>query len=131
MRAQWSDARSQVPSYISGHISQHCGVLDKYIVYQTGEYEYQGLVIKAVGQNQLFTYTRTSNYNQWDVQIGQTLDETYYVSHDLYTCSNLGYGTTVVPPSWALTETLSMAVIACAISIRWLVFPWFERRCRR
>lgn len=131
MKAQWSDSRTVVPTYISSHIAGKCGILDRYVVYQTGEYEYQGIVIKLVGKGELYTYTRSSNYSQWDVSSQETMDYSYSVQHELYVCSTMGLGTVVAPPSWDYTVTLSIAVIACAVSIRWLVFPWIERRCRR
>lgn len=129
MKTQLSDASLPTSSNLNYVLSQ-CGIFDKYIMYDTGDYEEQAMIWRVNGDIDLYTFTRSSsNYSsRWEVEktVG---DGTYSVINPLYV-----YGSEVgiyqTPPKAIMANTwASMSV--CVVLILSVVFPiLFRKGCK-
>lgn len=129
MKNQWRDANTPTTSNLNYVLSQ-CGIFDRYIMYDTGEYEEQAMIWRPNGDIDLYTFTRTtSNYNsRWVVTKSQG-DGTYSVHNELYV-NGTDVGLYVAPPCvWTATCWASMGI--CGAILLSVVFPiLFRKGCK-
>lgn len=130
MKNQIADASLPTTSNLNYVLSQ-CGIFDKYIMYDTGDYEEQAMVWKPNGDIILYTFTRTSTsgYNtRWTVDVSSG-DGTYSINNPVYVYGS-EEGVFVAPPKLQSANTIaSMSV--CVVLILSIVFPiLFRKGCR-
>lgn len=129
MKNQWSDASLPTSSNLNYVLSQ-CGIFDRYIMYDTGEYEEQAMIWRVNGDIDLYTFTRgTSSYNsRWSVSVSDG-DGTYQVNNPVYV-----YGSEVgiyqVPPKVTTANTWASMTLSVVVILS-VVFPiLFRKGCK-
>lgn len=129
MKNQYNEGSLPTSSNLNYVLSQ-CGIFDKYIMYDTGEYEEQAMVWRVNGDIDLYTFTRgSSSYNsRWSVSVSDG-DGTYQVVNPLYV-----YGSEVgiyqVSPKVTTANTWA-SMSLCVVVVLSVVFPiLFRKGCR-
>lgn len=129
MKEQYSEANAPTTANLNYVLSQ-CGVFDKYIMYDTGEYEEQAMIWRVNGDIDLYTFTRgnTSYSSRWQVEVTEG-DGVYSVTNPIY-CYGSEVGIYQMPPKAVMANTwASMAV--CVVLILSVVFPiLFRKGCK-
>lgn len=125
---------SSIPSQVVNISNNKVGVLDDYILYCTGEYEYSLLIKSRLpGQTaKLYTFSRSSSggYNYYTVSFTDNVPFDYHVSNEYYVYSNIGYGQALIPVCWQGIQTFSLAGITCALFLA-IVFKGGLFKCLR
>lgn len=86
-----------VPSDVLTLFGSKVGLLDKYLIYATNQYEYEMLLRKPWGDYELHTVARINTgtgYNQYryDYYMQETNDISYAIKEEYYVYSNIGQG---------------------------------------
>lgn len=121
-----------IPAVVQSVVANKVKLLDQYILFQTGEYEYTALIRNtSTGDVQQLVFTRESGYNSYySVAISNgTWD--WSISNEYYCYSNCGYGSALELP--VVSGTIAHAsVILCvslmfAILYKGVLFPCLKR----
>lgn len=123
---------STVPVQIQNIVANKCQLLDQYILFQTGEYEYTALIRNPVTkETKSYTFTRTNNYSQYTVKEA-VADWTYTVRNEYYCYSNIGYGSALDLPVVEGVTAHAGAVLVCALMLaimfKGVLFPCLRKR---
>lgn len=123
---------SSVPTTIQNIIANKCQLLDQYILFQTGQYEYTGLIHDPVTEETTaYIFTRTNNYSQYSVR-QESVDWEYSVSNEYYCYSNVGYGAALDLPVVEGVTAHACAVLVCALMLaimfKGVLFPCLRKR---
>lgn len=132
---QYTDAYSAPSSDVQNVFANKVDVLDKYVLCQTGQYEYTGLVYdRATKKTTQYIFTRSGNTsysNSWSVS-ESTVDEfDYTISNEFYCISNVGLGRSLSLPATDLMTSYSVSIICCfccLLTIFWTVFRRIFKR---
>ncbi len=123
---------SSISSDIQNLIANKVGLLDDYILFQTGEYEYTALIKdNATKDVKQITVTRSGNYNS-----GYTVRETtadkfeYSVSNEFYCFSNQRIGKSLNCPIYEQTTSYSVVIMCCFLCFA-VLFKGALFRCLR
>ena len=123
---------SSIPSTIQNIVANKCKLLDQYILFQTGRYEYTALIHNPVTkETNSYTFTRNSDYGGYTVQENSaTWDYTLY--NEYYCYSNVGYGSSlnlpVVQGATAHSTVVLVCVLMLAIMFKGALFPCLRKR---
>lgn len=127
---QYTDYGS-IPTAVQNLIANKVGLLDSYILMQTGQYEYTAL-IKSVTDCQEVRVYRSSgtNYSSlYNVEVSAgTWD--YTVSNEYYCYSNVGYGAALDLPVVEGVTSHATAILAAALMLA-IVFKGVLFKCIR
>lgn len=122
---------SSVPQAVRDLVANKISLLDSYILFQTGEYQYTALVNKPGLGCRQYTISRTSNYGQYTVsESAGTWD--YTVTNEYYCYSNVGYGAALSLPVTELATAHASVILACALMLaivfKGVLFPCLRKR---
>lgn len=122
---------SSVPTQIQNVVANKCQLLDQYILFQTGQYEYTALVRNPITkETKAYTFTRSNNYSQYSVAVTDA-DWSYSVSNEYYCYSNIGYGSAldlpVVEGVTAHAAVVLVCVLMLAIMFKGVLFKCIRR----
>ena len=133
MITQYSSSFSNPTADMREIVANNVGLLDKYILMQTGEYEYTAL-IKDIPLNKIdvIKFTRQgSGYNYiWTTSHSTTNDFSYKVSNELYVYSNMNVGKSLDLPVYKGVTAYSLAIIISLLSLA-VLFKGVLFKCLR
>lgn len=123
---------------IQNVVANSVSVLDKYILMQTGQYEYTALIQNVANQEvEKITFTRdsSSNYStRYIVRRENGSDFDYKVSNEYYVYSNCGIGKSLDIPSYEGIRTYSLTgltvLIFFMVIFKGALFKCLENRKR-
>ena len=128
---QYSEYNS-VPQAIRDVVANKCHLLDQYILFQTGQYEYTALVRNPVTKEvKQYRFTRTNNYSQYTVteSVGNW---DYSITNEYYCYSNIGYGAALDLPVITGAIAHSSVAITCALMLavvfKGVLFPCLRKK---
>lgn len=132
---QYTDSYSAPSSDVQNVFANKVDVLDKYVLCQTGQYEYTGLIYdRATKETTQYIFTRSGNNSysySWSVS-ESTVDEfDYTISNEFYCISNVGLGRALSLPATDLMTSYSVSIICCfccLLTIFWTVFRRIFKR---
>lgn len=135
MITQYSVSYSNPTSDMREIVANNVGMLDKYILMQTGEYEYTAL-IKDIPLNRVdvvkFTRLGGGYSYYWDVSHSTTTDFSYNVSNEMYVYSNMNIGKSLDLPIHKGMTAFSLAIIVSLLSLavlfKGVLFKCLKRR---
>lgn len=128
---QYTTTYANPPTDILNIVSNKCGVMDKYIVMQTGQYEYQACVYSPVTKKgTVYTFSRgTTSYNShYTVSKVEVTTMDYSVYNECYVYSNVGYGKSLDLPVMQNLTTYALMTICCVLLFA-VVFKGALFRC--
>jgi len=133
---QYSDYGS-IGTDIQNLVANSVSVLDKYILMQTGQYEYTALIQNVANQEvEKITVTRdSSNYSsKYTVEREIGSDFEYSVSNEYYVYSNCGIGKSLDIPSYEGIRTYGLTgltvLIFFMVVFKGALFKCLENRKR-
>lgn len=133
MITQYTDSYSSPSSDIQNLIANKCSILDRYILMQTGEYEYSALVYnpctKKCTQYTISRITTTGYNNRYQIT-EKTGDFDYTVTNEYYVYSNDGYGKALDLPVTESVTSFSLLIISCVLMFA-VVFKGVLFKCLR
>lgn len=94
---QYTDSYSTPSTQIQNIVGNSVGILDEYVILQTGQNEYTASIYNPVTKKtELLTFSRnsSSSYNNIYNVVRQTIDGAveHVVNNEYYSYSNVGYG---------------------------------------
>ena len=108
-----------ISSDIQNLVANSVSVLDKYVLMQTGEYEYTALIQNVANKEvEEITISRTSgtNYSSTYKVTRREVDEfDYSVSNEYYTFSNCGFGKSLDIPAYEGIRTYGLTGLVCLV----------------
>lgn len=133
MITQYSASYSNPTADMREIVANNVGLLDKYILMQTGEYEYTALIKDmALRTVDVIKFTRQgSGYNYaWVASHSSTTDFRYSVSNELYVYSNMNVGKSIDLPVYKGVTAYSLAIIISVLSLA-VLFKGVLFKCLR
>lgn len=133
MITQYADSYSSPSTDIQNLIANKCSILDRYVLMQTGEYEYTGLVYNPCTKKcTQYTISRTtqSGYNNRYKITSKDSTFDYNVTNEYYVYSNDGIGKALNLPVTESVTTFSLLIIACSLMFG-IVFKGVLFKCLR
>lgn len=120
-----------IPQEVQDYVANHCRILDRYILFQTGDRVYTALIQDpTTGKT---TQLRISWINPGMYDVVETEGEwNYTILNDFYVCSNVGLGSALDLP--VTDGVISYAAITFTVCLMFLVvfrgilFPFQKRR---
>lgn len=131
MITQYTDSYSNPPSDIQNLVANKVSLLDSYILFQTGQYEYKAIVYNNASKKGVeYTFTRgSSNYNNYYSVSSSEVDTfEYSVRNEYYVYSNDGVGKSLDLPVME-GVTAHAVVILCCIAMFMVVFKGALFKC--
>ena len=132
MITQYTDSYSSPSTDIQNLIANKVSILDRYVLMQTGEYEYSALVYNPCTKKcTRYTISRTSQSGNRVYQISlsdSTFD--YNVTNEYYVYSNDGIGKALTLPVTANVTAYSLLIISCSLMFA-IVFKGVLFKCLR
>lgn len=122
-----------IPQAVRDVVANKISLLDSYILFQTGEYEYTALVWKpGINECRQYTFTRNSNYSSSYTCVESAGNWEYSVSNEYYCYSNVGYGAALDLPVVDHAIAHSTVILACALMLaivfKGVLFPCLRKR---
>ena len=134
MITQYSSSYSSISSDIQNLVANSVSVLDKYVLMQTGEYEFTALIKNLASKEvEEITISRTSgsNYSTTYSVTRRDVDEfDHSVSNEYYVYSNVGVGKSLNIPSYEGIRTYSMVGLTVLVFFM-VVFKGALFKCLR
>lgn len=133
MITQYSDSYSTPSADIQNLIANKCSILDRYVLMQTGQYEYTGLVYNPCTKEcKQYTIIRTSTsgYSNYYTVEETSADFEYKVTNEYYVYSNDGYGKSLNLPVTESVTAYSLLIISCVLMFA-VVFKGVLFKCLR
>lgn len=123
---------SSIPADVQNYVANRCSLLDRYMLYQTGEYQYSAVVFDPVRKKGTeYTFTRSGNYNgTYDVAKKEVAEMTYTVSNDYYVYSNEGVGKSLDLPVYDVATSWSLTAL-CVLVFFGVMFKGALFKCLR
>lgn len=111
------------------------GMLDKYILVRTGEYEYSAL-IQSPGSDtaKKITISRSGNNSIYNVEEETGKEFSWNISNPYYSYSNLGFGKalqtiTAYEQSASIAVSAMVCILVLALFFKGVLFtPWRKKR---
>lgn len=127
VKSQYNDPGT-ISSTVVGMIEQHVGLFDKYIIYQTAQYEYTGYVEKLMGGVDVVTVYRSSSNAKWNISYSEEDSFPESVAFPYYCYSNVGYGQVLGMTAQTNTITaVSVMGIFLVLCLKTMFFAWARR----
>lgn len=96
MITQYTDSYGSIPSNVVSIVNNKCSLLDKYIIMQTGDYQYSAIIYNCVskkGKQYVFKRNSSSYSNSYyTVTESDVTSFDYSVTNEYYVYSNDGIG---------------------------------------
>lgn len=136
MITQYSTSYNSPSADIQEIVANSISLLDKYVLFQTGENEYTALIkniaSKDIEQIRIYRMTNTGYTNRYQVERKEVSDFSWNVSNEYYTYSNCGFGKSLDIPSYegALTYgvTALTTLVFFMVVFKGALFKWLKRR---
>lgn len=135
MITQYTDSYSSPSTDIQNLIANKCSMLDRYVLMQTGEYEYTALVYNPCTKKcTQYTISRMiqSGYNNRYKITSKDSTFDYKVTNEFYVYSNDGIGKALSLPVTDSVTSCSLLIIACSlmfgIVFKGALFQWLKRK---
>lgn len=136
MITQYSTSYTSPSADIQGIVANSISLLDKYVLFQTGENEYTALIkniaSKDIEQIRIYRMSNTGYTNRYQVERKEVSDFRWDVSNEFYTYSNLGFGKSLDIPSYdgALTYgvTALTTLVFFMVVFKGALFKWLKRK---
>ena len=131
---QYTVSYSSPSTDIQNIFANKISVLDKYILFQTGQNEYTGLIYDIATKKTtevVFTRGTSSGYNYWSVSESEVSSFDYNLKNQYYCYSNVGYGKALSLPVYDSLSAISCTVLCtffCLLTIFWTVFRRIYKR---
>lgn len=126
---------STIPQTVRDIVANRCTLLDEYILFQTGDYEYSALIHNLVTDDTtLLVFSRYSsgNYSNYYRVTESEGSWDYSYSNEYYCYSNVGVGTALSLPVYDGLQAHSCAVITVVllflIVFKSSLFPFIKRK---
>ena len=120
---------ASIPQAVRDLVANKVGLLDRYILMQTGDNEFTALIYKT-GLNecdQIRVY-RTGNYNtSYSVEVSSGVWD-FSVNNEYYCYSNVGYGSALTLPVVESVTAYATVILACALMLG-IVFKGVLFKC--
>lgn len=131
MIEQYTESYSNPSDEMVEILASKCSILDRYILMQTGEYEYTGLVYNPCTKEcKQYTFNRVNTsgyYNRYTVTESESTFD-YNVTNEYYVYSNDGYGKMIDLPVVENVTAYSLLIISCILMFA-VVFKGVLFRC--
>lgn len=122
-----------IPADVQAVVANKISVLDRYMLMQTGEGEYTGLIYDPVlKKTEQIVFTRTGNYGSTytvDISAGEY---DYSVSNEYYVFSNEGIGKALNIPAYEGMQAHGMSFLVCLVAFgvffKGVLFKCLKRR---
>ena len=133
MITQYTDSYSNPSADIQNLIANKCSILDRYVLMQTGEYEYTALLYnpctKKCTQYTISRMSQSGFNNRYTISSkNSTFD--YKITNEYYVYSNDGYGKSLNLPVTANITAYSLLIISCSLMFA-IVFKGVLFKCLR
>lgn len=135
MITQYNDGYSLPSTDIQNLIANKCSILDRYVLMQTGQYEYTGLVYNPCTKEcKEYTISRVtqSGYSTYYTITEKESEFEYTVSNEYYVFSNDGVGKSLNLPVTESVTAYSLLIISCvlmfAIVFKGVLFKCLKQR---
>lgn len=123
---------SSIPTDVQNYVANRCSLLDRYVLFQTGEHQYSAIVydpVRKIGKE--YTFTRTGNYNgTYTVSEDEVQKMTYTISNEYYVYSNDGCGKSLDLPVYETATAWSLTAI-CVLVFFGVMFKGVLFKCLR
>lgn len=133
MITQYSEYGS-ISSDIQNLVANNVSVLDKYILMQTGEYEYTALIQNVASKEveEIKVKRSSNNYSgNYSVSRKNGSDFIFTVSNEYYVYSNVGYGKSLDLPVYegitAYSMTALTTLVFFMVVFKGALFKWLKR----
>lgn len=130
---QYNDYGS-ISSDIQNLVANNVSLLDKYILMQTGEYEYKALIknmaSKQVEEIRIYRTSMSGYNNKWFVERKNSSNFDFNVSNEYYVYSNFGYGKSLNLPSYEGARTYGLTALTVLVFFM-VVFKGALFKCLR
>ena len=126
-----SSGYSSVDSATQAVIANKISLLDKYVLMQTGEYEWTALVKNTMSKKTTkYTITRNSSgySSPYSVSAAENADFDYNITNEYYVYSNVGQGRSLDLPVHNGVQSHALAIMCCALMFA-IVFKGVLFRC--
>ena len=133
MITQYADSYSNPSVDIQNLIANKCSILDRYVLMQTGEYEYTALVYnpctKKCTQYTISRISQSGYNNRYKITSKDSTFD-YNVTNEYYVYSNDGIGKALNLPVTESVTSFSLLIIACSLMFG-IVFKGVLFKCLR
>ena len=122
-----------IPGDVQAVVANKVSVLDKYVLMQTGEGQYTGLIYDPVlKETEQIVFTRSGNYGStYSVDVSEGEYE-YTVANEYYVYSNEGIGKALDLPVYdgmmAHCMTFLVCLVALGVFFKGVLFKCLKRR---
>lgn len=126
------NGNSSISTQIQKLIANKVSLLDQYILMQTDQYEYTGLVYNPNTKKCVeYTISRDStNYNTFYEISKKESSFDYTVTNEYYVYSNIGYGSALELPVYQGVISHSLIIISCVLLFA-IIFKGAFFKCLR
>lgn len=127
---------STPPSAVVSLVSNSIGVLDRYVIMQTGQNEYTALIYNMVTKktDKIRVYRNSGSNTYWQVARLSENSFNYTVTNEYYVYSNDGIGLPVTLPVYQGLITFSVVGLTClaffAVIFKGALFKCLQRKSR-
>lgn len=133
---QYSESSSSASSDIQNIVANSVSLLDKYVLFQTGDNEYTALIknvaSKEIEQIRIYRGSGTGYNNRYFVERKEVNDFSWNVTNEYYTFSNCGFGKSLDVPSYegALTYgvTALTVLVFFGVMFKGVLFKCLKRK---
>lgn len=133
-----SNGYSSVDSATQAVVANKISLLDKYVLMQTGEYEWTALVQNTMTKKTTrYTITRNSTgySSPYSVRSSENADFDYNITNEYYVFTNVGQGRALDLPVYEGLQTHALAIMCCvlmfAIVFKGVLFKCLDRLRQR
>lgn len=133
MISQYTESYNNPSSDIQNLIANSVSILDKYILMQTGEYQYTALIKNMASKDveKIVVSRNDSSYNaRYSVMRQNGSDFNFNVSNEYYVYSNVGYGKSLNIPAYEGIRTYSITALTVLVFFM-VVFKGALFKCLR
>lgn len=122
--ATYSTPSTDIQSIFANKVS----IVDKYVLCQTGQNEYTGLIYNAATKNTtqvVFSRPNVTGSNYWTVKESSVSSFDYNITNQYYCFSNVGYGRALTLPVHDSMISISCTVLCCLcvlLTVFWTAF---------
>ncbi len=123
---------STIPQQIRDIVANRCTLLSRYVLVQTGQYEYTALILDVTTDSCIeLRFTRGDSYNYYTVTESEGTWE-YDISNEYYCYSNVGMGAALDLPVTEGVQAHAAVIFTVAllflIVFRTALFPFHFRK---
>lgn len=131
---QYTSSYSSPSSDIQNIVANSVSLLDKYVLFQTGENEYTALIkniaSKEIEQIQIYRDSSSSFNSRYQVSRQTVNDFSWNISNEYYTYSNCGFGKSLNIPSYQGALTYGVTALTTLVFFA-VVFKGVLFKCLR